>query len=428
MADQQYLDLLNNAIGGTGAQQARTPEETAMLWSAFGNSLQGGTPFFDAVRGMQTQRQQDALNKIKLLEMRQKLQQQQQIGDILSGAGEQSPAQSALAAGQATTGQAGPTLAASQAVGAQTAMSPAKIQAERYRKAAMALAATSPESADKYLAMADRLDPAQEYGQPVNVAGPNGQPMLAQFSKTGQVRQVQGYAPDSITGDIKNYQFAVRQGYPGSFSAWQKDNNKGTTVVLDTNKSLGSTLGTGIGGFINDTFQAAQTAQETLANSANVRKALGNAITGPFADQRAFLSRLQTGLGVAQGDTEDRLADTRRVLSGLAKAELQAARQMKGQGQITESERTILKNAEAGNINLSPSEIRVVLDAMESSANKRISAHNANVARLRRVPGAETVLPFYEMGAQPEQRPPSPGLNDVQSAAQREIERRRGGR
>jgi hypothetical protein len=194
MADQQYLDLLNNAIGGD-TSQGRTPEETAMLWSAFGSSLQGGTPFFEAVRGMRQQRQQDALNKIKLLEMRQKLQQQQQVGDILSGAGEQSPAQAALAAGAAQTGQVGPTLAAGQAFGAQPAMSPARIQAERYRKAAAALAATSPDSADKYLAMADRLDPTPEYSQPVVEQGPAGKPILVQYDKRGGRRVVEGALP-----------------------------------------------------------------------------------------------------------------------------------------------------------------------------------------------------------------------------------------
>lgn len=198
MADQQYLDLLNNAIGGqTG--QPRTPEESAMLWSAFGNSLQGGTPFFEAVRGMGAQRQQDALNKIKLLQMRQQVLQQQEVGNILSGAGEapaQSPVQAALAAG-AAGGQAGPTLAAQQMLSAPpaSAVSPSRMQAERYRKAAAALAATSPESADKYLAMADRLDPRAEYSQPVVERGPDGKPILVQYGKSGERMVVQGAQP-----------------------------------------------------------------------------------------------------------------------------------------------------------------------------------------------------------------------------------------
>jgi hypothetical protein len=198
MADQQYLDLLNNAIGGNPGQ-GRSPEESAMLWSAFGSSLQGGTPFFDAVRGMGAQRQTDALNKIKLLQMRQQLIQQQQVGDILSGTGEapaQSPVQAALAAG-AAGGQAGPTLAAQQMLTAPPApaVSPSRMQAERYRKAAAALAATSPESADKYLAMADRLDPRVEYSQPVVERGADGKPILVQYGKSGERMIVQGAQP-----------------------------------------------------------------------------------------------------------------------------------------------------------------------------------------------------------------------------------------
>lgn len=235
MADQQFLDLLNNAIGGTGAQQPRSPEETAMLWSAFGNSLQGGTPFFESVRTMQQQRQQDALNKIKLLQLRQQMQQQQQVSDILGGVGEQSPAQAALAAGTAQTGQVGPTLAAGQALGAQPAVSPSRIQAERYRKAAAALAATSPESADKYLAMADRLDPRAEYSQPVVERGPDGKPILVQYGKSGERMVVQGAQPKAdyvqvnrggVTDLVDTSQLSGNQSYAHTMTPGEVEANR----------------------------------------------------------------------------------------------------------------------------------------------------------------------------------------------------------
>lgn len=217
MADQQYLDLLNNAIGGNTGQE-RSPEESAMLWSAFGSSLQGGTPFFEAVRGMRQQRQQDALNKIKLLQLRQELMRQQQVGDILSGAGEQSPAQSAMAAGTAATGQQGPTNAAAGFMAQQQIASPSKLQAERYRKAAAALAATSPEGADRYLAMAERLDPRVEYTQPVVEQGPDGRPILVQYGKGGERMVVQGAKPKRELQTL---------------------NLGGTTRIIDTNELQG---------------------------------------------------------------------------------------------------------------------------------------------------------------------------------------------
>lgn len=222
MADQQYLDLLNNAIGGNQGQ-GRSPEESAMLWSAFGNSLQGGTPFFEAVRGMGAQRQTDALNKIKLLQMRQQMLQQQEVGNILKGAGEapaQSPVQAALAAG-AAGGQAGPTLAAQQMLTAPPApaVPPSRMQADRYRKAAAALAATSPESADKYLAMADRLDPRVEYSQPVVERGADGKPILVQYGKSGERMIVQGARPKS---------------------EFQSVGRGGITTLLDTSELTGS--------------------------------------------------------------------------------------------------------------------------------------------------------------------------------------------
>jgi len=303
-----------------------------------------------------------------------------------------------------------------------------------YRQyAAMFAAQGKPDLAKKYMDIASAFDPkTEEYGQPITVTGPDGKPTLAQFSKTGAMRPVQGLAPAAdLTSDIKNYQFAVSNGYSGSFSQWSKENNKGTTVtnVIDTNKSLGNTLGTGVGENINNTFLGAQAAQGTLGNIAQVRQALGNAITGPFADQRAFVARLQSGLGVAPGDTAEKLADTRRVIQGLAKAELAAAGQMRGQGAITESERAILRKAESGEINLLPSEINVIINALESSAKKRIEAHKGNVQRLRRMPGAESVVPFYELDQEPPAGAGGGGGNppNLQDAARRELERRRQG-
>lgn len=289
--------------------------------------------------------------------------------------------------------------------------------------------------AKKYFDMAQALQPKDpEYGAPQEVTGPDGKPMLAQFDKAGGMRPVQGVQPkaEATPNAIREYNYSVtRDGYKGTFQQWTLEQKKAgasnvnvnNSTNIDPSKKLGDTLGTGVGDVINNTFAGAQAAQSTLGNVTQIRNALGNAITGPFADQRAFLARLQSGLGVAAGETPERLADTQRVLSGLARAELSAASQMRGQGAITDSERAILKRAEAGEISLSPSEIRVVVDALESTANRRIAAHQTNLGRLRKLPGAESLIPFYELDDTPAATPGAPVVNPA--AVQAEIARRR---
>jgi hypothetical protein len=57
---------------------------------------------------------------------------------------------------------------------------------------------------------------------------------------------------------------------------------------------------------------------------------------------------------------------------------------MKGQGQITESERSILRKAESGQINeLTKPELNTLLGALERTATSRINTHNQNLQRLR---------------------------------------------
>lgn len=279
----------------------------------------------------------------------------------------------------------------------------------------------------------------EEYGQPVAVVGPDGRPSLAQFGKRGNVRPVDGFgpkpeAPAASPTSIQEYEYAVRQGFKGTFAQFQQEQRRagatnvsvgGAQVSIDPNKKLGDTLGSGVGEFITNSHNAALTGQSTLGTVSQIRNSLGNAITGPFADQRAFLARLQSGLGLAPAETPERLADTRRVIQGLAQAELNAAQAMKGQGSLTENEREIIRRAAAGTIDMSPTEIRSLVDVMERAARSRIDAHTVNLNRLRKVPGAETIIPFYELD-QPTSAPPG-GLS-VQDAARREIERRRGGR
>ncbi len=308
--------------------------------------------------------------------------------------------------------------------------------AEVYRRYAQMFASQGKaDIAKKYLDMADALDPKPDYGQPVEVTGTDGKPMLAQFDKAGNMKPVAGYGPkaaDSLTSDIKNYQYAVSQGYRGNFNDFQLASKKAgaSSVTIDTGKKMGDTLGTGIGEHINNSFTGAQAAQTTLGNVQQIRNALGTAITGPLADERATLLRVQSALGVAPGDTPERLAATRQVLQGLARAELAAAGSMKGQGAITENERTILKNAESGTLNLTPAEIKTVVDTMEATAKRRIAYHRNNVERLRRVPGAETVIPFYEdIGPDPTAgRPGAGGAGSLQDRAAEELRRRQGGR
>jgi hypothetical protein len=135
---------------------------------------------------------------------------------------------------------------------------------------------------------------------------------------------------------------------------------------------------------LNSSLAGAQSAMGTLQNVEQIRSGLGNAILGPGANARVTMGQLGQVLGVGGADSAEQLVNTRNVIQGLARQELSAAGQMRGQGQITESERAILRKAEAGNINeFSKPEIVTLIGALERSANYRIEQHRQSVEKLR---------------------------------------------
>lgn len=168
--------------------------------------------------------------------------------------------------------------------------------------------------------------------------------------------------------------------------------------VNTATKPMLNELGKGVGEKIIGDFTAAQQAQQTLNNVQQIRSGLGNVIAGPGANTRVTLAQVGEVLGVNGKDTTEKLQNTRNLMQGLARQELAAAGQMKGQGQITESERTILRKAESGQINeLTVPEINTLLGALEKTAGYRINNHSSNLERLKRDPNAAGVVDYMTL-------------------------------
>jgi len=172
-----------------------------------------------------------------------------------------------------------------------------------------------------------------------------------------------------------------------------------TNVNVNTaTKPMLDEIGKGVGESVNAAFGQAQSAVQTLNNVDQIRNGLGNVIAGPLANQRITLAQIGTALGVTGKDTIEQLTNTRNVIQGLARQELSAAGQMKGQGQITEAERGILKRAESGEIaTLTVPEILTLLGALEKTANFRIGIHEQNMERLARDPNAAGVVDYMRL-------------------------------
>lgn len=135
---------------------------------------------------------------------------------------------------------------------------------------------------------------------------------------------------------------------------------------------------------IESSQTSAQSASATLQNVQQIKSGLDKALLGPGAKIGLALYQVGQSLGVGGKNTAETLANTRSVIQGLARQELSAAGQMKGQGQITESERGILRRAESGEIdNFTKPELTTLLGALEKTANYRLQSHESLIGRVK---------------------------------------------
>lgn len=173
----------------------------------------------------------------------------------------------------------------------------------------------------------------------------------------------------------------------------------GPVVNVNTaTKPFLNEIGKGVGEAVISDFGGAKAAAQTLQNAAQIEAGLSKVMVGPAANARVKLAQIGEVLGVNGKDTTEMLQNTRTVIQGLARQELAAAGQMKGQGQITETERGILRRAESGDISeLTVPELRTLIGAVRKTANYRINQHNQNLNKLRQDPNAAGVVDFLKV-------------------------------
>ena len=235
--------------------------------------------------------------------------------------------------------------------------------------------------------------------------------------------------PKEDPTSIREYQLAQKQGFTGSFLDFKNMVKPSTTVNLPpgTNQFVG-----GAGGIaskrLEDATNAALAANTTLQTVDRIAPALDAAILGPTADYQTVLLRIGSQLGVAGNDATTRLQNTRQVVQGLAQSELDAAAQMRGQGQITEGERALLKRTAAGDQNMTAAEIRTSMAAMQKLARQRIQSQQSLLKTAQGIEGFGQIAPMFNV------EPYTPRFNlesnlntggGLSNAVQQELDRRR---
>lgn len=217
----------------------------------------------------------------------------------------------------------------------------------------------------------------------------------------------------SLPAAIQEYQFAVGQGYKGTFDQWDKERKRAgansVSLSVNTEKSFLNELAGGLGKSITDARGTAQASLGTINTVNRLMEALDSnqVMAGPGTTFRQYGLQVGSMLGVSGKDAQEKLLNTRQAIQSLAQLELDAAQQMKGQGQITEAERSIIRRAASGDIDgMTTGELRLLGGVLDRTARTKIQSYRSQVKPLQANPNAAPLAPFLDV-EEPPQRAPS---------------------
>jgi len=210
--------------------------------------------------------------------------------------------------------------------------------------------------------------------------------------------------PKAKPSAIQEYEYAVGQGYKGSFQDFQLQQRRAgaTTIQMPGDKKLVEALGTKSAERLDNSLNQATEAQNVLMTVNELRPTIAEGVfSGPLSGSARTVAQLASSLGITGQSTQELLTRTAEAMQGLAKFELSAAAAMRGQGAITENERMLIQRAAAGRLDqFTAPEIQSLLNAMEKTANFRIQSHNKLLDTFKKSknPEVREAAGAYEIG------------------------------
>jgi hypothetical protein len=158
----------------------------------------------------------------------------------------------------------------------------------------------------------------------------------------------------------------------------------------------GKSLSAEVGQRASTSLVKAEGAAGIMENANMVREALntGNVIAGPLAGVRTKFAQV---LEVAGAGDKEKLVNTRNTIQGLASLTLESRAELKGQGQITDTETKLLERARSADIGeLTIPELQQVVNIAQRLANRMWSNHQSLLRTMRTDPAAADSIRYYE--------------------------------
>jgi hypothetical protein len=183
---------------------------------------------------------------------------------------------------------------------------------------------------------------------------------------------------------IKEYNFAVSQGYAGSLEQFMTGQKRAgaSSVNVSMDKGFGDAFAKDAAGSLALSRDQAKSAASNIRTLDSVDAILrgGKVALGPTATFETFGRQIGETLGVGGKDNAEVLGNTRRLIQNAASLAADGAKLLAGQGQITENERALIMRAAGGDIDkLTAPETMALSGALRKVNVLRIQQHQASL-------------------------------------------------
>jgi hypothetical protein len=167
-----------------------------------------------------------------------------------------------------------------------------------------------------------------------------------------------------------------------------------TSSSTSTTSPTGKSLSEPVGKRVDASLAKAEGAAGLMENANMIREALntGNVIAGPLSGPRTKFAQVLAAAGA--GDKE-KLQNTLSVAKGLAGLTLESRGELKGQGQVTDTETKLLERARSGDMTLTLDELQQVVNVSQRLARRLWENHQTLLKTMEKDPAAVGSIEYY---------------------------------
>jgi hypothetical protein len=222
---------------------------------------------------------------------------------------------------------------------------------------------------------------------------------------------------DSILTDDANLK---QQLDPRLVEQQLKKARAGATVIDMGSREMEKEFAKGVVEDTRASFAQAKSATNSIKTIERLKPVISAGVyDGVLAGAPRAIDQLSTALGVSGKNTQEKLQRTAVAMQGLASLELTAAEAMRGQGSITENERSLIARAAGGNLrDFTAGEVQALLSSLEKIAQQKIQTHQMNYEVMSEDPVAKKYSKYYKIETPritPPASSPAPATGNVRT-------------